>query len=115
PFDVRVIAKDAAGNNAENFGAGNALTLTGLQAAVLANGQVAFDAPVVPAFANGVATFTGLAISNAADGYTFSAQATSSGNVVTDAVDAPFNITFKTLTVGAVANVRAGAPFNVTV
>jgi len=116
PFNVQVEARDANGVLAENFGAGNALSLTSLQSAVLAFGQIAFNAPVVPSFGSGTATFTGLSINNAADGYTFSAQATSSGGLVTDAINAAFNVTAHHLTVTTVvANHEVGSPFNVTV
>ncbi len=116
PFNVTVTARDNNGNLAENFGAANSLALINLQAAVVANGQTAFNAPVVPSFAGGVATFTGLAISNATDGYTFSAQAVSSGVLTTDAINAAFNVTGSFVFVSDVqSSMVAGTPFTVTV
>src|SRR5205814_926337 len=118
-FTVTVTARDNAGNLAENFGSnpasGTDLALVNLTAAVAANGQSAFDAAVAPSFAGGVATFAGLKISNAADGYSFNATATSASTTVNSPTSTAFNVTFKTLTVGPVASVVAGAPFTVTV
>src|SRR4051794_16367111 len=78
PFSVSVTARDNNGNSAENFGSGTSdgsdLALMNLAAAAVANGQTAFDAAVAPTFSSGVATFSGLGISNAADGYTFRAS-----------------------------------------
>jgi hypothetical protein len=114
-FGVQVEARDAGGALAENFAAGSALTLINLQAAVVANGQTAFNAAAVPVFGGGVATFS-VAINNAANGYTFSATATSAGNVVTDALNAAFNVTASHLTVTtAIANQTAGSPFALSV
>ena len=115
PFNVQVEARDANGVLAENFEASAALQLFNLQAAVVASGQTSFDAAVAPTFGGGTATFTGLSISNAANGYTFSA-ATSSGGVVLDAIDAPFNVTARAVFVPPIfANHRAGTPLTFTV
>ena len=113
-FNVVVEARDANGVAAENFGAASALALTNLQAAVPANGQMAFNGAVAPTFGAGSGTFTGMAINNAANGYTFAAQATSGGVPVVDAINAGFNVTATHLAVLAVANVESGAAFNVT-
>ena len=113
-FNVVVEARDANGVAAENFGAASALTLLNLQAAVPATGQTVFNAAVAPTFGGGLGTFTGLGINNAANGYTFAAQATSTGVLVADAIDAAFNVTGTHLAVLAVGNVRSGTVFNVT-
>ena len=113
-FNVVVEARDANGVAAENFGAASALTLLNLQAAVPATGQTVFNAAVAPTFGGGLGTFTGLGINNAANGYTFAAQATSTGVLVADAIDAAFNVTGTHLAVLAVGNVRSGTAFNVT-
>src|SRR6187399_1169038 len=109
PFSVTVAAQDENGNVDAAFT--GPVTLINLQAAVVANGQTAFDAAVTPTFVDGVATFTGLRISNAADGYSFTAAASG----VTSGTSNFFNVTFNSLAFGPVADVVSGVAFDATV
>lgn len=105
-FNVSVEARDANNNAAENFN-----DLTSLTAAAPAgSSNFVGGSPSVSA-SSGTATFTGLTINNAADGYQVTASAVGPNNGVGNS----FNVTATHLEVLNLADVDAGENFDVTV
>src|SRR5262249_34030366 len=122
-FTIVVTARDNNGVLAENFGSGAGtgadVGFANLAAAVPANGRSAFDAPLPAAnFVTngaGTATFVGVKVSDAANGYTFNATSTSGAVLVSSPTSNAFDVTFATLAISVVPNLRSGDGFNVTV
>jgi len=104
-FAVTIEARDANDNLAENFSS----TVT-LGAAAMGGSNFVGGSPTANA-SIGAATFTGLVLNNAADGYTSSASVPGA----TAATSNSFNVTARTLNVQPVANQVAGVAFDVTV
>jgi hypothetical protein len=106
-FSASVEARDANNAVAENFNAG-----VSLNADAPGVGDSNFDGGSrLTTAVTGLATFNGLRLSDAADGYVLFA---SGAGVLTGASNA-FNVTADRLAILAIANVRSGDPFNVTV
>src|SRR5688572_7191212 len=107
PFNATVQARDANNNRAENFTGSVSLNASATGGSNFAGG--AFN---VPAASAGTANFFGLVLSNAANGYVL----TASSPGFTDVVSNGFNVNARRLMVtSAVANMRAGTPFNMAV
>ena len=108
-FGVTVQARDASNAIAENF-----TGLVGLSAS--ATGGSNFSPTPSQSAVAGIATFNGLTLNNAADGYTITASGPA-GSGITDGVSNSFNVTAHHLTVTSVLTdkVSGGSPFSVTV
>jgi hypothetical protein len=114
PFTVTVDAIDAqtVPELAENFNGSVSLQLNLPLPFGSGSGFVA--APGTQSATAGTATFSGLQLLNAADGYSLLAL-NPGGSAFAASRPGGFDVTARTLVVRSIANVRAGDPFSVTV
>ena len=79
------------------------------------SGDSDFASPVSASAAAGSATFSGLTLRNAADGYVVTASSTAGSTPPNSGLSNSFNVTASHLAVLTLANIRAGDVFTVTV